>query len=97
MHRGKRTTTTKDHPPKDEAPVSQNKAGTKGKGKQKQADDKAAKANAQVDAEDDSAMIAKLADVVMKDGALNELIDKYTASLVNDQSAGANQLPADEK
>ena len=91
MQRAKRTATIKDDPPKDEASVSQSKARPKGKGKQKQADDKAAKANAQVDVEDDSAIIAKLADVVMKDGALNELIDNYTASLINDKSAGANQ------
>ena len=92
MQRAKRTTTTKDQPPKDEAPVSQSKARTKSKGKQKQADDKAAKANAQVDVKDDSAMIAKLADVVTKDGSLNELIENYTSSLINDMSAGAKQL-----
>ena len=67
MSRPKRTAPILDQPPKVEATASQGKAGTKGKSKQKQADDKAAKATVEVEAGDDSAKIAEFADIVMND------------------------------
>ena len=74
MSRAKRTAPILDQPPKVEAPASQSKAGSKSKGKQKQADDKAAKANVQVEAGDDSAKIADFADIVMNDNDISQNI-----------------------
>jgi len=57
---------------KGEAPANQNKAGTKGKDKKKGAEDKAAKANPLVEVEINSALVAKMADVVMNDHEISE-------------------------
>ena len=95
MSRPKRTAPILDQPPKVEAPASQGKAGTKGKGKQKQADDKAAKANVQVEGGDDSAKIAEFADIVMNDNEISQNIVDIAPQVIPEQVAGPEQAPDD--
>ena len=95
MSRPKRTAPILDQPPGVEAPASQSKSGIKGKGKQKQADDKAAKANVQVEAGDDSAKIAEFADIVMDDNEISQNIVDIAPQVIPEQAASPEQASDD--
>ena len=57
--------------------MKENKAGSKAKEKQKQSDEKVAKANAQVDIEINSAAVANMADVlILNDQVIEKIVDQ---------------------
>ena len=92
----RRTGATKGQPPKVEETGSQSKATTKGKGKQKQGEDKAAKANLQVEDEEEAASLAKLANGAINEVDFAKLLNNYSVNIINDKPADPEQAPKDE-
>ena len=92
----RRTGATKGQQPKVEETGSQSKAVTKGKGKQKQGEDKAAKANLQVEDEEEAASLAKLANAAISEEDFAKLLHNCAVNIINDKPADPEQAPKDE-
>ena len=96
MSRSTRNGTLISYLSKYEASASQSKSKTKGKLKQKEADDKAAKANAQIEVVDNSTMVSKMADVVMADNQEPEKVDNVASDVIAEVLPDPKQGPDDE-